>query len=406
MSTKRHRSRGRWCAAALVTTLSLALWGGQSAVEARQRTQGPALRASLRTELNDYLTTRSVAEHISAVSLAVTFRGQRPSIDLAVGTTRYGGGSRLSTNSLWQIGSNTKAFTSVMLLQLEAEHQLSIYDRLGKWLPRYPAWRHITIKQLLNMTSGIQDYSDQSAFLRTYAAAPSTEFSLSRLVSYVAGLPLLKGFNYSNTNYVLAQMIIERATHDTYADQLRRRIIRPLHLQNLFYSPTGFPAAVSARMPAGYFLIPELPLLAPLLGQDLSRENLSYGPGSGGIVSSLQDMTKWDRALYDGRELPRKQQGELESLVSRKTGKPIRMTTLADPAGFGLGLGQQWSSTLGTAWFYEGETYAFRVLHIYSPRSGTIIAVGLNSATTPPANDKIAALGASVYQILHNAGVS
>jgi hypothetical protein len=86
-------------------------------------------------------------------------------------------------------------------------------------------------------------------------------------------------------------------------------------------------------------------------------------------------------------ELPREQQGDLESLVSTKTGKPIRMTTLPDPGGFGLGLGlgQQWSSTLGTAWLYEGETWAFRVFHIYLPRSGTIIALGLNSAT---ANDK------------------
>src|SRR5437763_1454813 len=81
--------------------------------------------------LNNYLNTRRVPEHISAVSLRVTYPGTKPTIALAVGTTRYGGGPRLSPGALWQIGSNTKAFTSVMLLQLEAGHKLSLSDTLG-----------------------------------------------------------------------------------------------------------------------------------------------------------------------------------------------------------------------------------------------------------------------------------
>ena len=146
-----------------------------------------AVRASLRSELNNYVNAYRVAEHISAVSLAVTFRGRRPAINLAAGSTRYGGGPAISPYALWQIGSNTKAFTSVLVLQLEAEHKLSINDTLGKWLPQYPSWAGVTIKRLLNMTSGIPSYTDSPEFWYDVAAAPNGVFSASRLVSYARG---------------------------------------------------------------------------------------------------------------------------------------------------------------------------------------------------------------------------
>ena len=352
--------------------------------------------------MSRFLGARRVPEHISAVGLVVTFRG-RAGINIAVGRTRYVGGRAISPSALWQIGSNTKAFTSVMILQLEAEHRLSVNDRLGKWLPQYRAWRGITIKRLLNMTSGIQDYNVQPAFLTAYAAAPNRVFSASRLVSYVVGLPLKPGWVYSNTNYILAQMIIERATHDSYGDQLRRRIVRPLGLRNLFFSATRYPGGVLARLPAGYcYFSPDaVPQLTSQFGKDQTRHTLSTNQASGGIISSLQDVAIWDRALYSGRELPRKQQRELESLVSEATGKPISRATPSDPTAFGLGVGQM-TSPAGKAWFYEGQTLGFRVLHVYFARTGTNVVAAVNSGTD---NDHLNLLAASVYQTLHQAGL-
>ena len=72
------------------------------------------LRAALRDDLSRYLTARRKPEHISAVSLRITFPGSRPAIGLATGTTRYDGGPPVSADALWQIGSNTKAFTAVL----------------------------------------------------------------------------------------------------------------------------------------------------------------------------------------------------------------------------------------------------------------------------------------------------
>jgi D-alanyl-D-alanine carboxypeptidase len=372
-----------------------------SASAGTPRDNGAAVQAALRDDLSQYLRTRGTAEHISAVSLRVTFPGSEPSIDLAVGTTRYGGGPPVSTSALWQIGSNTKAFTAVILLQLEAEGKLSISDPLGKWLPQYPAWRDVTIMQLLDMTSRIPDYAAQPAFGAALAAAPGAYFSAVRLVSYVTGLPLgPKGYSYSNTNYILAQMIIERVTRDSYADQLTRRIIIPLGLESLCYAPYTCPAADAARMPAGYFYMSGAP---SLLGTPMPPLALTWAQGAGAIVTSLQDMTTWDRDLYQGRELPPRQQRQLESLVSETTGQPIARTTPADPLGYGLGVQQYASPSFGTVWIYEGETFGYRVVHVYFPSSGIIIALAVNSATDTD-NDELGALAGTVYQTLQEAG--
>jgi D-alanyl-D-alanine carboxypeptidase len=400
MGPIRNKLTAAAAAAALLTTAGIASASAASAAAAPPRTSSAALRAALHRDLTRYLTARRTAEHISADSLRVTFPGSRPAISLAAGTTRYHGGPPVSARALWQIGSNTKAFTAVILLQLEAEGKLSISDPLGKWLPQYPAWRNITIRQLLDMTSRIPDYLYQPAFDTTFAADPATRFTAARLVSYVAGLPLgPAGWHYTNTDYILAQMIIEKVTHDTYAGQLTRRIITPLRLHTTCLAPYTCPPADAARMPAGYFYIAAGP--PSLIGKPMPRLALTWAQGAGGIVSSLAGMTTWDRALYTGRLLPPRQQHQLESLVSETTGKPIRRTTAADPSGYGLGVQQQFNPQTGIFWDYEGQAFGARVLHLYLPRTGLLIAVAANSSTS---NDDLANLAGAVYQTLQKAG--
>jgi D-alanyl-D-alanine carboxypeptidase len=388
-------------ACALLTTAAMASAGAASASAAPARASSATLRAALHRDLSRYLTARRTAEHISAVSLRITFPGRRPGISLATGTTRFGGGPPVSASALWQIGSNTKAFTSVIVLQLEAEGKLSISDPIGKWLPQYPAWRHITIRQLLDMTSRIPDYLYQPAFIAAFAADQRTRFTAARLVSYVAGLPLgPAGYHYTNTDYLLAQMIIEKVTRHSYASQLTRRITGPLRLATTCLAPYTCPASDAARMPAGYFDIAGAP--PSLIGKRMPPLALTWAQAAGGIVSSLADMTTWDRALYTGRLLPPRQQHQLESLVSETTGQPIARTTPADPAGYGLGVQQVFNRQTGPFWAYEGQAFGARVIHYYFPRTGLLIAVTANSSTIT--NDDLSNLAGAVYQTLHKTG--
>ena len=153
-------------------------------------------------------------------------------------------------------------------------------------------------------------------------------------------------------------------------------------------------------MPAGYFFIAGGP--PSLIGKAMPPLALTWAQATGGIVSSLADMTTWDRALYRGQLLPPRQQHQLESLVSEATGKPIRRTTAADPIGYGLGVQQVFNPQTGIIWDYEGQAFGARVLHLYLPRTGLLIAVAANSSTIT--NDDLSNLSGAVYQTLQHAG--
>src|SRR5688572_8328618 len=143
---------------------------------------------------------------------------------------------------------------------------------------QYPQWGDVPIRRLLNMTSGIATYDEQPAFWADYTADPQTEFSAERLVGYAVDAPATSGYSYSNTNYVLAEMIIERVTGKSYRQELYARIIEPLGLRDTFYRPHLYPPAVTDREPAGYFfndqMSEQMPGLSGLLGRDVSRDTL------------------------------------------------------------------------------------------------------------------------------------
>ena len=403
------RARLRVGSVAAVVTVALAVTPatpvyavGDTPAHANGGVSRAKLHRQLHADLELYLGKYRKAEHISAVSLTVRAPGYGMPFMVAAGTTRVGGSKRVVPSSMWQIGSNTKAFTSVLLLQLEAKKRLSIYDTLGKWLPQYRRWRNVRIKSLLDMTSGIPDFSGQRPFWRAVAAHPYHNFTGPQLVSYALHGKPTTGYSYSNTNYVLAQMIIARAGHSSYRQQLERRIIHPLHLHSLRYRTNSYSSAVTAREPAGYFYDPhQFPSLSRFVGHDVSRFSLSWARAAGGIVSTTREMTVWERALYTGRLLPTRQQHQLLSLVSRTTGKPIRRTSQQNPNGYGLGVGQQTAPIFGRYWFYEGQTLGFRVLHMYFPRYGVIMAMGLNSVTdSATGQDHISVLALLVYETL------
>jgi D-alanyl-D-alanine carboxypeptidase len=366
-----------------------------------------ALRVALQRDLDQYLATRSKIEHLSAITLSVSLHGAAQNINLVTGRTEYGGGVPITSGSVWQIGSNTKAFTAATILQLEAEGKLTIDQTVGRWLPQYPAWKHVTIRRLLSMTSGIPTYDDTTAMLSDYAKNPKRNFTIHELIAYVypsnpKAPKATTGYSYSNTNYLLAELIIEHASHDGYSNELDRRYLRSgLGLSDTYYAATQYPQEVLTRIPAAYFVNhdPGNEPLSPLLGRNVRDDSVSWMQGAGGVASTAEDLTRWARALYTGPMLPPKQRAELLSLISTKTGKPIATTSLADPRGFGLGVAQMTLPDLGTIWFYEGESLGFRMVQFYLPNQDVVVAFGFNSRPDGSL-DQAGKLATAIYHTL------
>ena len=345
----------------------------------------PSVETALKADLQHYLATRGTIEHISAASLSVSLPNHR-FIDVAAGTTAIGGGEPVTPQHLFQIGSNTKAFTAVLAMKLEDRHKLSLDDTLGKWLPQY-AWKDATIRRMLDMTTGIPTYDNTQAWQRDYGADPKRDFTIAQLVAYVASEPAKPhAWVYCNTGYILIELILEKAAGRSYTDLIRDELIAPTGIADLYYYPHIYPAELRARTVQGYFANDDLDDagLAPMLGKSMRDDSLSWARAAGAVVATPHAMAQWARELYQGNVITPEQRSAMETLVSLRTADPIADVTAEDPRGFGLGVAKMYQPGLGSFWFYEGMTLGYRMLHAYFPNQNVVIALGLNSQ--PPGN--------------------
>ncbi len=368
-----------------VTVMAILVPGASQAVAAQVVPPPLPVAVTLQSDLNVYLKQRHALEHLSAASLTISL-ANRKMIDVTAGTTEYGGHTAVTPQYLFQIGSNTKAFTGVLALMLQSRGRLTLGQTIGDWLPQYPSWKQITIRQLLDMTSGIATYDGKEAMQAAMSQNPYRFFTAAELIGYVSQHdPLTRGWLYSNTGYLLTQLILEKASKGSYTDLLRTDVIAPTAIRDVYYYPSIYPAQLRARTVAGYYenTTPEDKGLAPLLGKNVRDYSLSWTQAAGGVVATPHAVALWARDLYQGTILTAKQRAEMESLVSTKTANPIEEVSANDPRGFGLGVSRMYKPGLGAFWFYEGITLGYRMVHAYFPKQDLVIAVGLNSQPVP-----------------------
>jgi D-alanyl-D-alanine carboxypeptidase len=351
-----------------------------------------AVTIALQKLVDDYLATKAESEGLTAISASVSLPGgHEPNINVVAGvTSKVDGAPAITPDTLFPIGSITKSMTSTVILQLVDEGVLSLDAPIGRWLPEYPAWKDVTLRRLLDMTSGIPSYDQTDAFLKAMARGGiGRHFTPQVLISFtdpeLAGAPApTTGFNYANVNYVIAQLVVERATGQSLDDGIRQRLLSGGHgLDATYYSSGPYPDSVLSRTVSSYMISgsedDQDGILAPLYGIDLKEQDPSWAMGAGAAIATPENVTRWARLLFTGDVLNDARRSELTTLVSMTTGKPVEAATADDRRAFGLGVGQTIVDGI-RFWFYEGEPMGARMFYGYFPEKDVVIAIGVNSA--------------------------
>ncbi|GAA3106403.1 D-alanyl-D-alanine carboxypeptidase [Streptosporangium carneum] len=321
-----------------------------------------------------------------AVGVQARVVSPRGELSAASGTATLGRDVPVPLDGHFRIGSNTKTFTAAVILQLEAEGHLSLSDRVERWLPGLVRGNGndgaaITVRNLLQHTSGLHDHPhDVEQEMRTEAGFHRHRFARTppeQVVALsVAHPPVFapnSGWGYANVNYILAGMVIEKATGHSWREEVRRRIIAPLELRH-------------TTLPGDSPSLPEPHVEGYTQDAQSSRlfrsteVSLGWGGPAAEIVSTTDDLGRFWRALLGGRLLPRTQ---------------LRKMTTTVPTGvpgweFGLGMAQRRLSFGIPVWSHAGGTPGFVTDNAVTPDGLTSVIVSRSTDGGSPAQHEAA----------------
>ncbi len=290
----------------------------------------------------------------------------------------------LKAGDAFRMGSNTKTMTATLVLQLVAEGRLALTDPVEKWLPgKVPNGRAITLRMLLNHTSGLFDYAEDAALVPSILGKDRRRWTSAQLLAVgVKHEPLFAPgtkWSYSNTNYAAIGAVLERVTGDSLADLVRDRIARPLDLEHTYFA-TGStwrgPHAHGYERDAAH-MPPAVPAAfrnfagARHHGHvDVSDNDPGWGGAAGAVVSTTQDWSRFSTALMSGKLLPAAQLAQMRTTVPVDPRQP-------DGPGYGLGI-QTGAHPCGTFWGHDGGMPGYLTTGI-TDRAGTRSAAVLVS---------------------------
>ena len=276
----------------------------------------------------------------------------------------------LRATDRFRVASITKPFVATLVLQLVAEGKLRLDESVDRWLPGLvPNGGAITIRELLNHTSGLFEYQGDEAFVSAVIADPGREWSPRELVRIATAhaplFPPATGWSYSNTNYVLLGLVVEAVTGKTIDQQLRERIFDSLAL-----AATSFPAGTEiegkhAQGYIGFATLPSLPI--GTLMDVTSVVSPSIGWAAGGIVSNGDDVTRFFAALLGGRLL--------------RPDLLAAMRTVASGSQYGLGL-MRVETACGRVFGHLGDGPGYRTVAYASPNGRRVVVVMVNIDAT------------------------
>jgi CubicO group peptidase (beta-lactamase class C family) len=286
-------------------------------------------------------------------------------------------GVALKPDHVFRIGSVTKQFTSAAIMMLAEEGKLSVSDPITTFLPDYPTQgKTITVEHLLTHTSGIQSYTDMPKWRGMWRQ----DMTVTELVDLFKNEPMQfapgERWRYNNSGYILLGAIIEKASGKKYADFVQERIFTPLGMANTRYDVTE---QVTARRAAGYTRTGDRIVNAQYL-------SMTQPYAAGSLMSTVDDLAKWDAALGAGRVL------KAETLAKSFT--PYRLSNGSDTTyGYGWQISRYGGMDVQA---HGGGIFGFRSYVVRVPSDGVYVAVLSNMAAAEPNTDLLARKAAAI----------
>lgn len=246
-----------------------------------------------------------------------------------------------------RVGSNTKAFTAVVVLQLVDEGRIALDAPVDTYLPGLLRGdgidgNRITVRHLLQQTSGLPNYTEYEDLQpRPYDPRELVGFALKHGSEFEPG----KGWGYSNTNYVVAGLLVEEVTHRPFAEELERRVIKKAGLRHTYFPAPG-ETTIREPHPHGYYPMREG---APL--SDVTEMDPSWTWSAGQLVSTNTDLNRFYGALLAGDLVS----GEQLRQMRRTVPVPASVDDFGPGARYGLGLVSKPLSCGGRYWGHGGS---------------------------------------------------
>ena len=277
-------------------------------------------------------------------------------------------------------GSISKTFTSALILRLAEEGRLSLDAPVGTYLPALGVNPAITIRQLLDHTSGLDDFFSHAAIDAALLAAPKRVWSAADSLGYVAKPYFTPGagWHYSNTNYLVLGMVAEAVGGAPLASQLRERFFDPLGLGHTVYQGVEKPRGPLAH---GYRFVGSSSKRKAIDVSDGTAvipftSVVTASGGAGSIATTAWDLVRWARALYGGQVL---RPETLAAMVDDAT----LTTALKSSVPYGLGV-QVVTIDGREAMGHSGRLLGFRAVMRWLPDEGIAVAVMTNQSRIDP----------------------
>jgi D-alanyl-D-alanine carboxypeptidase len=299
------------------------------------------------------------------------------SISVATGYSDPAARTPMLPSDRMLMGSVGKTYVSAVALRLVQERRLALADRIAKWLgsadwfPHLPNARDITVRMLMNHTSGLARYEYNEQFTADLTKQPDKTWRPEELLSYILDTepPFAAGagWQYSDTNYILLGLIIERVTGSTYYQQLDRRLLIPFKLRDTVPSNSR---RIPGLVPG--FAGPENPFggVDAMMQDGLLVINPQFEWTGGGLASTSLDLARWAKVLYEGRAFNKVILAELIKSVPAELGPGTR---------YGLGVMIR-QTPLGVSYGHSGFFPGYQTEMAYFPAIRAAVAVQVNSS--------------------------